>query len=145
MVKTLAFAALVGSLGCQRYVALDVAPSIVGSDVRVNLAPDAGAIAFNGIGSRVSRAEGKVLRASDSTLTIGVTQVTRLNGVEDSWPGDTVDFPRSNITGIEQRRISTSRTLLSFGILVAAGIVAHSGLKGSGNVIVGGPPPGGGN
>jgi hypothetical protein len=137
--------ALLGCVACQKYVALDVAPSIVGSEVRVNLDPDAGAVPFNAIGSRVKRAEGRVIKASDSTLTIGVTGVTRLNGLEDTWAGDTVDFPRSNILGVEQRRISTSRTLLTLGILVAGGILAHIGLDGSRNVIVGQPPPGGGN
>jgi hypothetical protein len=145
MMRKSAFVALIGCLGCQEYVTLGVAPSMLGSDVRVSVDPNASAVSFSAIGSHVKRAEGKVLRQTDSTLTIGVTEVTRLNGLEDAWQGDTVDFARSNIVGVEQRRVSTPRTLLSLGSLVAGGILAHSGLQGSRNVIVGQPPPGGGN
>jgi hypothetical protein len=46
---------------------------------------------------------------------------------------------------VEERRISTSRTLLSLGGLVIGGIVAHAGLRGGTSTGAGQPPSGGGN
>lgn len=143
--QRIALAALVACLACQQYVALDVAPSIVGRDVRVSLGADAAAISFSRIGSGVRQVEGKVLEANDSTLAIGVTIVTRLNGLEDTWSGDSVVFHRSYILGIEQHQISTSRTLLSLGAFVVGGIVARAGLKGGERTGSGQPTPSGGN
>lgn len=130
MMKQIVFAGLLTCFACQSYVALDVAPSLVGSDVRVNLDGDAAAVTFSRIGSRVRQAEGRVLAESDSTLSIGVTGVTRLGGFEDSWAGDTVVFQRSEITGVEKKEVSKSRTLLSVAAFVVGGILAHGQLQG---------------
>ncbi|MGH7652959.1 MAG: hypothetical protein ACREMS_14110 [Gemmatimonadaceae bacterium] len=143
--KGFAFFLLATCVSCQRYVALDAAPVSVGTDVRVNLDADAAGISFSRIGSRVQQVEGRVVGMSDSSLAIGVTTVTRLNGLEDAWSGDTVVFQRSQIQGVEEKRISASRTLLSVGGLVVGGIVAHAGLRGGTSTVAGQPPGGGGN
>ena len=140
-----AITALMVCVGCQRYVALDVAPPRVGSEVRVSLNETAASTSFASIGSRVHQAEGRLLGVSDSTLAIGVTGVMRANGLEDGWSGDTVVFRRSQIAGVEQRQVSRSRTLLSVGAFVVGALVAHAGLKGGESTVVGGPKPGGGN
>lgn len=136
--------ALLPFAACQRYVPLELAPA-VGKDVRVSLNDGAATTSFASIGSRIRQAEGRVLTTTDSTLAIGVTGVKRINGLEDGWNGDTVVFRRSEIRGVEQRRISRSRTFLSLGALLIGGIVAHEGLKGGNKVVVGNPPPRGGN
>ena len=143
--KRMVFVALLACFACQRYVALDVAPSLVGSDVRVSLNSEAAGVSFSRIGSRVRQAEGRVLSASDSTLAIGVTGVTRLGGFQDSWGGDTVVFHRSEIVEVERREVSRSRTLLSVGAFVVGGILAHTRLTGGGGTVTGQPPPGGGH
>jgi hypothetical protein len=136
--------ALLPCVACQRYVPLELAPA-AGKDVRVSLNEAAATTSFAPIGSRIRQAEGRVLTTTDSTLAIGVTGVRRTNGLEDGWNGDTVVFHRSEIRGVEQRRISRSRTFLSLGALLIGGIVAHEGLKGGDRVVVGQPPPHGGN
>jgi hypothetical protein len=93
----------------------------------------------------VQQVEGRVVGVSDSTLAIGVTAVTRVNGLEDGWGGDTVVFRRSEIQGVEEKRISTSRTLLSVGGVVVGGFLAHAGLRGGAGTGAGQPPTGGGN
>jgi hypothetical protein len=143
--KRIAIVALVACVGCQRYVESDVAPSIVGSDVRVSLNTEAAGTAFSSIGSRVYMAEGKVLRADDSSLAIGVTGVTRLGGLQDSWGGDTVVFHRSEIADIQKKQLSRSRTLVSIGAFVVGAVIAHSQLSGGNKTGVGVPRPGGGN
>jgi hypothetical protein len=136
---------LTACVSCQRYVALGAAPATVGTDVRVNLTADAAEISFPRIGSRVQQVEGRVVAVSDSNLAIDVTGVTRLNGLEDAWRGDTVVFERAEIRGVEEKRMSTSRTLLSVGGLVIGGIVAHAGLRGGAGTGAGQPPVGRGN
>jgi hypothetical protein len=143
--RRIVFVGLLTCFACQRYVALDVAPSLVGSDVRVNLNGDAAAVTFSHIGSRVRQAEGRVLAESDSTLSIGVTGVTRLGGFEDSWAGDTVVFQRSEITGVEKKEVSRSRTLLSVAAFVLGGILAHGQLAGGEGGAGGQTHGGGGN
>ena len=136
---------LLPCLACQRYVPADLTPPARGSDLRISLSADAGSNSFERIGSRVSQAEGRLLGATDSTLALSVTDVTRTNGLEDAWSGDTVVFHRFQIVSVERRQISRSRTLLSLGALVVGGIVAHAGLRGGETHVVGQPPPGGGN
>lgn len=138
-------ALLLVSSACQRYVPLELTPRALGSDVRLNLSESAATTSFARIGSRIQQAEGRLLYASDSTLAIGVSAVTRTNGVEDAWSGDTVVFQRSQVIDVEQRKISRSRTLLSLGVLVAGGILAHQSLNHGDRVITGQPPPHGGN
>ena len=132
-------------MACQRYVPLSLTPPPVGRDVRVSLNDDAAATSFARVGARVSQAEGRLLFATDSTLAIGVSAVKRTNGIEDDWSGDTVVFRRAQVAGVEQRRISRSRTFLTLGALLAAGIVAHQRLQRGDQVVVGQPPPHGGN
>jgi hypothetical protein len=143
--RRIIFVAILACGACQRYVDSSVSPSIVGSDVRVSLNDEAAGVSFSHIGSRVQQAQGKVLRADDSSLAIGVTGVSRLGGLQDSWGGDTVVFRRSEIQGVQRRQLSKSRTLLSVGALIVGGIIAHSKLQGDQRIIVGQPPPGGGN
>ena len=138
-------AALLACVACQRYVPIELAPKVVGKDVRLSLNESGAAASFARIGSRIQQAEGRLLAANDSTLAIGVSAVTRTNGVEDAWNGDTVVFQRSQVVDVEQRKISRSRTLLSLGIVAVAGILAHQSLNHGDRVIVGGPPPHGGN
>jgi len=144
-IKSLGLAMLLSCLACQRYVALDLVPPAVGSGVRVSLNADAASTSFERIGSRVRQAEGTLLGATDSTFAIRVTGITRANGVEEGWGGDTVVFRRSQVTGVEQRQVSKSRTLLSLGAFVVGGLVAHAGLRGGDGPVVGQPRPGGGN
>ncbi|HJP59544.1 MAG TPA: hypothetical protein VJ865_06080 [Gemmatimonadaceae bacterium] len=117
----------------------------IGRDVRVSLNGDAAATSFQRIGSRISEVQGRLLFATDSTLAIGVSAVKRTNGVEDGWNGDTVVLERAQVVDMEQRRISRSRTFLTLAALVAGGILAHQGLSRGDHVIVGQPPPRGGN
>jgi hypothetical protein len=138
-------ATLLAFVACQRYVPIELAPKAVGKDVRLSLNESAAATSFARIGSRIQQAEGRLLAANDSTLAIGVSAVTRTNGIEDSWNGDTVVFHRSQVLDVEQRKISRSRTFLSLGVLVAAGILAHQSLNHGERVVVGQPPPHGGN
>jgi hypothetical protein len=143
--KRIVLVGLLACIACQRYVESDVAPSIVGSDVRVSLNDEASRIAFSSIGSRVQQAEGRVVRADDSSLAIGVTGVTRLGGLQDAWGGDTVVFNRSEIVGVQKKQLSRTRTFLSVGAFVVGAILAHSQLAGGSKTVVGEPRPGGGN
>ena len=147
VVRSVVFGTSVLLLGvaCQRYVPLELTPVPVGKDVRVSLSDNAATTSFAQIGSRISQAEGRVIFATDSTLAIGVSAVKRTNGIEDGWNGDTVVFQRAQVVGVEQRRISRSRTFLTLSVLVAGGIVAHARLQRGDRVVVGQPPPHGGN
>ena len=144
MIKAIGLVMLTTCVACQKYVALDVAPPAVGSDVRVSLNTDAASNSFERIGSRVRQAEGRLVGATDSTLAVGVTGVTRSNGLEDDWNGDTVVFRRMQIVAVEQRQLSRSRTLLSLGALIVGGIVAHAGLKAGDGPVAGQPTQGNG-
>ena len=140
-----AWPVLVACVACQRYVPLDMTPAPVGSSVRISLSDNAAATSFRQVGSGVSQAEGRVIFATDSTLAIGVSAVKRTNGIEDGWNGDTVVFRRAQVVGVEQRKISRSRTFLTLGAVVVGGIIAHQGLSHGDRVVVGQPPPHGGN
>lgn len=129
--RTLWIAALLGCGACQRYVELGSVPSALEGDVRLTLLDDRSGISYGAIGSSVRQVEGTVLSASDSAISLSVTDVTRANGFDESWPGETVTIPRQDVAAVEGKRLSFPRTLATIGAVVAGSFVARGAINGA--------------
>jgi hypothetical protein len=139
----LAAVALLSCAACQIYTPVSVTPAPHGQEVRITFAA-AGATALQGnIGAHVTQLEGALQDANDSAIVVLVSHVTRTGGIEEVWDGEGVTLSRANITTVETRRTSVSRSLLAAGALVGGAILVsravgagdQSGGSGKGRIV----------
>ena len=133
--------------GCYSYTAVTPTSVTPGRDVRVTLGDLGSASLAQLVGPRAASLDGRLLSASDSAVSMSVTQVTRDNGVEESWNGESVLIPRSTVASFGARKLSTARSVgLGAGIaaaslFIARYVVGNEGiLSGGGRPGTGGPP-----
>lgn len=132
--------------GCYTYAPLDVsAGSRAPGEVAVDIS-DRGRYELGGsIGQSPARIEGRLLAASDTTLTLAVHNVQAIGGATTPWAGEPVTVRRSGVAGVRQRQLSKSRTALLIGAIVAGvALVFTAGLAIGGGSDGGGGDTGGG-
>jgi len=133
--------------GCYTYAPVDVSLGMPAErDVAVDLS-DRGRYELGGsIGQSPARVEGRLLSASDTTLTLAVSSVSSIGGAKAPWAGEAVTVRRSGVASVQQRRLSKGRTALLIGALIgAAALIFTAGLAIGGGSDSGGGDTGGGN
>lgn len=130
-------------LGCYKYVPVATTDPAPGARIAIALTPAGSDTLARLVGPRVTAIEGRMLQGGGSELLLAVAVVRKDRGEEDFWKGETVSIPRNVIAGVQQRRLSTSRTLLLAGVVAALGVTAGAaaGSGGSGGGGGGGGPP----
>lgn len=119
--------ALLSCCACQAYTPITVTPTTANQNVRVTLTDPGAALAYGPLGSGAKIIEGRLQSVTDSTLSLAVSQVTRLGGDDEARGGDVVTLARSNIASVEQKKTSVGRSLLLAGAIAGGAIiVAHS-------------------
>jgi hypothetical protein len=128
--------------GCFSYRNTAVSDAALNAPVRVELTEAGSQELTNQVGPRGSALEGVLTSKSESSLIFGVTALTRLNGVEETWHGERVTVPRSSVSRIQLRKFSAFNTGLFIAGIVAGGLLVKTAAE-SGNII-GNPsgPPG---
>ena len=93
----------------------------------------------NRIGLAAREVEGFVVSATDSVWRLRVMRVDQLGGFSSQWNGEEVDFPRSVMTNVREKRLNKTNSWLAAGAFVV-GVALLSVAAGS---ILGedGPPP----
>ena len=128
---------------CYTYRTTAVGDAALMTPVRVDLTEEGSQEITKQVGPRGIMLEGVVTAKSDSTLIFGVTALTRMNGVEESWHGEHVTVPTSAVSRIQLRKFSALNTGLFIAGLVAGGLLLKTAADAR-NVVgrPGGPPPG---
>ena len=142
----LAILAMSLAAGCYEYDTVAASQPSVGTQLRISLSDD-GTVGLRPLlGPSAEQLEGRVQQSDDSSITLGVTELVRRNGVPESWNGESVRIVRSQIARQEQRRFSPVHTAILAGILVGGTAVAAVATRsGDGTVAVpvqGPPQPG---
>jgi hypothetical protein len=127
--------------GCYTYRNTAVGDAALMAPVRVELTEDGSQEIAKQVGPRGSILEGVVAGRSDSSIIFGVTALTRVNGVEETWHGERVTVPTSFVSRIQLRKFSKLNTALFVGGIVAGAFLVKTAAD-AGNVIrvPGGPP-----
>ncbi len=127
--------------GCYTYRNVPVGEAALMAPVRVELTEQGSQEITNQVGPRGSVLEGILTSKSESGLVFGLTALTRMNGVEETWHGENVTVPRSSVSRIQLRKFSAFNTGLFVAGLVAGGLLVRTAAD-AGNVIrsPGGPP-----
>jgi hypothetical protein len=126
---------------CYSYRSIAVGDAALMTPVRVELTDSGSQEITKQVGPRGSMLEGIVTAKSDSALVFGVTALTRINGVEETWHGEHVTVPTSAVSRIQRRKFSALNTGLFVAGLVTAGFLVKT-VSDPGNVgrNPGGPP-----
>lgn len=129
---------------CHTYTPVAGQSVAPGGTVRVRLT-DTGAVAVApSVGPYARAIEGRVGSVTDSTVVLAVTGLTRANGQDETWRGESVAVPRSGVADMAVPKLSRPRSWLLAGGLMAGAAALGAVLGGAGqNVGRGGS--GGGN
>ena len=105
------------------------------------------ALMADSIGPAVDRAEGTVVRASDSTFVLAMRRTRAFDGSDNGWSGEPLTFRMSSLRALAEQRPSRGRTaaLVVAGAAAVAAIVltrSIGGGRGSGRDDPGQPPNG---
>lgn len=129
----LSAASLLVSTACQVYTPVQLSPRLADKDVRVTLTQIGATDLASTLGSPAESVEGHLVSASDSALVIQMKSLTRLNGVEDSWNGESVRIPGNDVSRVETSRLSTARSGILAALVIGATYLAgRSFIKGHG-------------
>lgn len=120
--------------GCYTYRNTAVGDAAIMTPVRVELTEEGSQEITKQVGPRGSILEGVLRAKSESVLTFGVTALTRMNGVEETWRGEHVTVPRSLVSRVQVRKFSKLNTGLFIAGLVTGGLLVKTAAD-AGNVI----------
>lgn len=114
-------------------------------DVRVSLTDAGTRVSFGSLGSGATSMEGRLASVTDSTLSLDVTEVTRVSGDDEPRAGERVTILRGNIASVESRKTDVPRSLLAAGALIGGAFAIRSAIGSadqSGSARRGGGQPG---
>ena len=118
-----------------------------GREVAVDFT-DAGRVALGQlIGPEVARAEGKLIAAKDSSLTISLSSLTSFSGGKTTWSGELVTLNPSHIRQLYIKKVDSGRSVLLAGVAAGsfAAFIATRSLGGGANSEPDPDPPPGEN
>jgi hypothetical protein len=124
---TIIVAAGIGALtnaGCYGYRILEAGRVRPGQTVHVTLTPSGAAELASTIGPNATSIDGRVLSASDSGVTIAVTQIARTVGPEEFMRDEPVGIPLRSASTMLVREFDRSRTVLAVGGVLAGAFTA---------------------
>ena len=143
-----ALGALALLTGCHTYVPVMQAPA-PGTDVALVLTDRGRAALGERIGPEVDQLRGTLESASDSSVTLAVTQSLSLRGLSQGWTGERITVSRDQLAGLRVRQLDKGRTALAVltagvgvGLLTTFGFAGAGGSGESGGTLPPGPPPG---
>ena len=145
MKKLVVFAAVAMCGACYQYGAFQPSSSTGSQAVRIHLT-DAGTLHVAAlVGPGADYLDGNLASMTDSAYTISRADLGRRNGTEESWKGEQVTVPRSEVASIELRKAAPGRSAaLTAALVGGAALVARAigAGEGAARTRVGGPSSG---
>lgn len=138
-------ASLFAATGCYSYAIVPPRTTAAGQTVRVDLSALGRSRLASLVGPYAARVEGIVQAADDSTVTLGVNEVVRENGVPEKWSGERVRIADGDMNAAELRTFSATRTTAASVLALGVATIAAVASRGGNGSIVTGPatPPAG--
>lgn len=106
--------------GCYTYVPRWEGMPLEGTFVAARLSDRGRAELANRIGPGARQITGRVTSVSDTSLALSVSEVTYIPASVTRWNGELVIIPRDVVSGIQERKLSKSRSWLAVGAAAAA-------------------------
>ena len=120
------------SQGCYAYVPLETSSPPVGQTVALQITDRGRVELADRFGPGLARIEGLVTAADSDDVVMNVFQVAHVDGLRNRWSGEIVRVRRGLVGGLEERKLSRSRTftLVAVATGTVAALVASQGLFG---------------
>ena len=108
--------------GCYTYAPVDGTAPSTGAQVSADIT-DAGRVALaDSLGPSPARVEGRLVSATDSTITLAVSGVQPLRGERAAWTGERVTLRRTAFDRLTARRLAVGRSLVAGAIALGAAV-----------------------
>ncbi|MFL5480671.1 MAG: hypothetical protein ACJ8AK_00620 [Gemmatimonadaceae bacterium] len=126
--KKLVVVAALGFCGaCYQYASFQPTTSTLGQAVRVQLTDAGTSHVASLVGPGATYLDGNLSTLTDSSFTIAVMDLGRLNGTEESWKGEQVTIARTEASSIELRKAAPGRSAaLTAALVGGAALVARA-------------------
>jgi hypothetical protein len=115
---------------CYTYRPIEGTEPAPGHAVRVEVNAEGTDRLARQLGPRITQLEGRVASLESDTLRFLVRVARTPEFIESYFKDDTVSLPRTAISGMSERKLSTGPTVAVGGLLVAGAIGAASALSG---------------
>jgi hypothetical protein len=115
-----------GTAACYATVPLGNAPPPVGSDVVLRLNDTGTNQLASLVGPGVVTVNGRLISAPQDSLVLAVTSTTRRDGEEVFWKKERLAAPQQFIALVEQKQISTVRSVIVGAALAGAAFALRS-------------------
>ncbi len=114
--------ALALQMGCYSYLPVQSAPPQTKGDDRVAIViNDRGrALLSERVAPLVDQIEGRIDKRENGSITMAVFRVKDVRGNYSTWTGEQVQIPDEAVLGYRPRKVSTIKTALFVGVVVAA-------------------------
>jgi hypothetical protein len=126
--KRLATLALLLTGGCYSVKPLATTSPAPGTRLAVSI-NDAGRMALGGsMGQEIRTVQGRLLEKDDDVYVLSATGVDYLNGLSQTWRGETVRIGSNMVSSLAEKRFSWPRTvgLVGAGIVVGATLTSKT-------------------
>lgn len=137
--------AIVSSAACYAQVPItDASAAPAGEPVHAVLTPYGSVEMVSKLGPNVHEVDGRLVSLDTSTVTIALATTVGLDGSQQNWSGDRIEFPRTVLDQLTTSRFSAKRTVW-LGVVTVAGVAVLRGVLGGTSLVGGGgsnsPPP----
>ncbi|CAA9306565.1 MAG: hypothetical protein AVDCRST_MAG11-1201 [uncultured Gemmatimonadaceae bacterium] len=108
--------------GCYTYAPVGGTAPSPGAQVSAEIT-DVGRVALaDSLGPSPARVEGRLVSATDSSITLAVSGVQPLRGDRTPWAGERVTLRRTAFDRLTERRLSRGRSLIAGAIALGAAV-----------------------
>jgi len=104
--------------GCYSYRPLTEAEPAAGTPVSLVLNDQGRVAVAESVGTGVLRVGGTVVRSTDNTWVVAISDILDIDGHLTKWSGETVGFQRSYVAVLQERQLSKRKTILLVSSLV---------------------------
>lgn len=135
-------AVLPAAVGCYKYVPLDTSARIpAGEHIAVEFTDRGRAELGDRIGSGVVRLEGTITQSDSQNIVMNVWRVAQIGGATSKWSGESVQFRRDFVAGVEARTLNRAKTYLAAGAVTVGVVLFVKSTDLFGSYIGGSDPP----
>ncbi|MDE3151440.1 MAG: hypothetical protein KGL93_04270 [Gemmatimonadota bacterium] len=142
--RAAAVIAIVSSAACYTQVPITDTSAPAGEPVHAVLTPYGSVQMVSKLGPNVHEVDGRLVSFDTSTVTIALATTVGLDGTQQDWSGDRIEFPRTVLDQLTTSRFSARKTTW-LGVVTVAGLAVLRGVLGGTSLVGGGgsnsPPP----
>lgn len=130
--------------GCYAYMPVPRGTVLPGRPVELTLSDSGTLVVARSVGPAAEAVRGTLAADSAGSYVLAVQGVRRRNGADEEWGRERLAVPRVLVTGVAERSLARTRTVIFGAGVVAAVVLARALFGGNGGSNAGAGPGGSG-